>query len=232
MRSAKQACASRAKPAQETTLVAPPAIGAIAGKSTIVATVIDALTDQPVAGAPVTADQSTSPTQTRNTGNDGKVIFAGLEPSALSTTDPKYKYRLTVGLADPWVTHPDSVPAQAQQHLAAGVIVRVDEAGHHGHGLGVERLRVPAGQALDVAARPDGREAAAGRGERLGTRHPRVHRVDLGVDDDEIGILAAGGLRRSLRGFHGSGELLRAGDGGKRRARRGDEGASAVSGGV
>ena len=104
---------------KETTLVAPPAIGAIAGKSTIVATVIDSLTDQPVAGAPVTVNLSTSPTQTRSTGSDGKVVFAGLEPSALSATDPKYKYRLTVGLPDPWVTHPDSAPAQAQQHLAA-----------------------------------------------------------------------------------------------------------------
>lgn len=110
---------SGSRPMQETTLVAPPAIGAIAGKSTIVASVIDALTDQPVAGAPVTADLSTSPSQTRSTGSDGKVVFAGLEPSAISATDPKYKYRLTVGLTDPWVTHPDSAPAQAQQHLAA-----------------------------------------------------------------------------------------------------------------
>ena len=110
---------ANARPMQETTLVAPPAIGAIAGKSTIVATVIDALTDQPIAGVPVTADLSTSPTQTRNTGSDGKVVFAGLEPSALAVTDPKYKYRLTVALPDPWVTHPDSAPAQAQQHLAA-----------------------------------------------------------------------------------------------------------------
>lgn len=108
----------RGRPYTETTLVAPPAIGSIAGKSTIIVTVIDALTDQPVAGAPVTADQSTSPTQTRTTGADGKVVFAGLSPSAIAPTDPKYKYRLTVGLTDPWVTHPDSVPAVAQQHLA------------------------------------------------------------------------------------------------------------------
>lgn len=103
----------------QTTLVAPPAIGAIAGKSTIIVTLIDALTDQPVAGAPITVDKSTSPTQTRSTGADGKVVFAGLEPSAISATDPKYKYRLTVGLNDPWVTHADSVPALAQQHLTA-----------------------------------------------------------------------------------------------------------------
>ncbi len=104
---------------RSSTPVAPPAIGAIAGKSTIIATVIDALTDQPIPGAPVTADLSTSPTQTRTTGADGKVVFAGLEPSAIPVNDPKYKYRLTVGLADPWVTHPDSIPALAQQHLTA-----------------------------------------------------------------------------------------------------------------
>jgi type II secretory pathway pseudopilin PulG len=110
---------AKGRPYTETTLIAPPAIGAIAGKATIIATVIDALTDQPVAGAPVTADQSTSPTQTRSTAADGKVVFAGLEPSAISPTDPKYKYRLTVGLPSPWVTHPDSDPSVAQQHLAA-----------------------------------------------------------------------------------------------------------------
>ncbi len=103
----------------QTTLIAPPAIGSIAGKLTIIVTLIDALTDQPVAGAPITVDKSTSPTQTRSTGADGKVVFAGLEPSAIPPTDPKYKYRLTVGLNDPWVTHPDSVPAVAQQHLTA-----------------------------------------------------------------------------------------------------------------
>ena len=110
---------SRAHAYTQTTLIAPPSIGAISGKSTIIATVIDALTDQPVAGAPVTADLSTSPTQTRSTGADGKVVFAGLQPSAIPVNDPKYKYRLTVGLTDPWVTHPDNAPALAQQHLTA-----------------------------------------------------------------------------------------------------------------
>ena len=62
--------AAKAHAYSDSTLVAPPAIGAIAGKSTIIATVIDALTLQPVAGAPVTADLSTSPTQTRSTGAD------------------------------------------------------------------------------------------------------------------------------------------------------------------
>ncbi|MBY0397488.1 MAG: hypothetical protein K2X91_13620, partial [Thermoleophilia bacterium] len=56
-------------PYTQTTIVAPPAIGAIAGKATIIVTVIDALTDQPITGAPVTVDRSTSPTQTRSTGD-------------------------------------------------------------------------------------------------------------------------------------------------------------------
>ena len=110
---------SNAHAYSQTTLVAPPAIGSIAGKSTIIVTVIDALTDDPIPGAPVTADLSTSPTQTRSTGADGKVVFAGLEPSAIAVSDPKYKYRLTVGLTDPWVTDPANVPALAQQHLTA-----------------------------------------------------------------------------------------------------------------
>jgi hypothetical protein len=67
----------------------------------------------------VTADKSTSPTQTRTTGADGKVVFAGLEPSAIPVNDPKYNYRLTVGLPAPWVTSPDSSPEVAQQHLTA-----------------------------------------------------------------------------------------------------------------
>ena len=106
-------------PYTQTTIVAPPAIGAIAGKATIIVTVIDALTDQPMTGAPVTVDRSTSPTQTRATGDDGKVVFAGLEPSALNPTDPRYKYRVSVNLGAPWVTHPDDSPDRAQQHLAA-----------------------------------------------------------------------------------------------------------------
>lgn len=111
--------AARTRAYSQSTIIAPPAHGAVAGKSTIIATVIDAITDQPVAGAPVTADLSTSPAQTRATDATGKVVFAGLEPSAIASTDPKYKYRLTVGLPAPWVTHPDNVPALAQQHLTA-----------------------------------------------------------------------------------------------------------------
>jgi type II secretory pathway pseudopilin PulG len=103
----------------QTTLVAPPSSGAIRGKATIVATLLDAVTEQPLAGVPITADLSTSPTQTRTTDADGKVVFAGLEPSAVSSTDPAYNYRLTIGLPDPWVAADGSGPDDARQHLAA-----------------------------------------------------------------------------------------------------------------
>ena len=43
----------------------------------------------------------------------------------------------------------------------AGVVVAVDEAGHDGHALRVEHLRVLAGQVADVARRTDGGEAPA-----------------------------------------------------------------------
>ncbi len=106
-----------ATPTSQSTLIAPPAIGAIAGKSTIIANVVDALTGDPIVGATVTADQSTSPTVTDTTDAEGRVIFAGLEPSAVSPGNPRYKYRLTVSKAG-YERASGSEPSEAQQHLA------------------------------------------------------------------------------------------------------------------
>ncbi len=106
------------KATTQTSLVAPPAIGSIAGKAAIIVNVVDAITDEPLGDASVTVDGSTSPTRTDTTDEDGLVVFAGLEPSAIDPGDPQYKYRLTVSLSG-YVTHPDSVPDVAQQHLAA-----------------------------------------------------------------------------------------------------------------
>ncbi len=104
-------------PIKQTTLIAPPTIGSIAGKSTIIVNVVDALTGDPLSGASVTVDKSTSPTSTDTTDSEGRVVFAGLDPSAVSPSDPEYKYRLTVSLPG-YVTHADSDPSLAQQHLA------------------------------------------------------------------------------------------------------------------
>ena len=110
---------ANARPVTQTTLIAPPSFGAISGKATIVVTVIDAVTEQPLSGVPITADGSTSPTQTRSSDADGMVVFAGLEPSAISSSDPKHKYRLSIGLPEPWVPAADSTPDVVRQHLAA-----------------------------------------------------------------------------------------------------------------
>jgi hypothetical protein len=68
------------------------------------------------------------------------------------------------------------------------VIVRVDEAGNDRHLLGVEQLRAARCETSDVGGSPNRREASPTDGERFGARHRRIHRVDLGVEHDEIGV--------------------------------------------
>lgn len=108
-----------ARPVTETTLVAPPAISSISGKAAAVVTVVDAFTDEELPGVAVTIDKSTSPTRTDTTDSGGKVVFAGLEPSAISPRDPKHKYRLTAELPG-YLTLPADAPDSKQQHLTAG----------------------------------------------------------------------------------------------------------------
>lgn len=102
----------------QSTLVAPPSIGAIAGKATAIATVVDAKTGLRLQGVGVTIDLSTSPPRTGTTDANGQVVFAGLEPSAMASTDPKYKYRLSAAFTG-YVTHSTTTPDVMQQHLAA-----------------------------------------------------------------------------------------------------------------
>lgn len=106
-------------PVTESSLIAPPAISAISGKSAVVVSVIDAITDDPVRGLGVTVDQGPSPARTDTTDVNGKVVFAGLDPSALDPADPRYKYRLTVPAGE-YIVHPDDGPDVKQQHLTAG----------------------------------------------------------------------------------------------------------------
>jgi type II secretory pathway pseudopilin PulG len=112
------ATTARTQPVTQTTIVAPPSIGAIAGKATAVVTVVDSYTGAPLPGVQVTIDGSTSPTRTGITDANGQVVLAGLEPSALSPSDPKYAYRLSAALSG-YVTHPSTSPEAMQQHLAA-----------------------------------------------------------------------------------------------------------------
>lgn len=92
----------------QTTIVAPPNYGAIEGRATAVITVLDSLTDQPVQGVTVTLDGSTSPRRSDVTDAEGKVVFAGLEPSDPNTNSPTHHYRATAA-ATGYSTHPDSL---------------------------------------------------------------------------------------------------------------------------
>ncbi len=102
----------------QTTVVAPPAIGAVAGKAAAFVTVVDSMTSEPLQGATVTINGSTSADRSDITDVEGRVVFAGLDPSPEDVNSPLYYYHLTTSLGG-YVTHRDSVPAVAKQHLAA-----------------------------------------------------------------------------------------------------------------
>jgi len=106
------------RPVVQSTLAAPPNYGAVSGKATAVITVVDALTDAPLPGAVVTIDGSTSPTRSDTTGADGRVTFAGLDPSNPDPASSTHRYRVTSVLPG-YSTHPDSTPAQVRQSLTA-----------------------------------------------------------------------------------------------------------------
>ena len=76
-----------------------------------------------------------------------------------------------------------------KQYVAGRMIVAVDEPGHDGHLFGVEGLGPLADQGLDVRGATHGGEPAGLDCERLRLRRAGIDRVDLGVEDDEIGIL-------------------------------------------
>ena len=69
------------------------------------------------------------------------------------------------------------------------MVVTVDEARHDRHLLGVVGLGPLADQALDIAVTAYREKASALDGEGFGPGHAGVDGVDLGVEDDEIGVL-------------------------------------------
>ena len=79
-----------------------------------------------------------------------------------------------------------------EQSVAARMIVTIDEPGHDGHLLGVERLGPLADERLNVLIAPYGDEPANLDRECLRLRRAGIDRVDLGVEDDEIGVLRLG----------------------------------------
>jgi len=100
------------------TLISPPNYAAISGKATAVVTVVDAVTDDPLPGATVTLNGSTSPTRIDSTDANGKAVFAGLLPSATSVASPQYYY--VASAARPgYLTHPDTPVTTTRENLTA-----------------------------------------------------------------------------------------------------------------
>ena len=100
------------------TIISPPNYAAISGKATAVVTVVDAVTDDPLPGATVTLNGSTSPTRIDSTDANGKAVFAGLLPSATSVASPQYYYVASAARSG-YLTHPDTPVTTTRENLTA-----------------------------------------------------------------------------------------------------------------
>src|SRR6185312_6304234 len=87
--------------------------------------------------------------------------------------------------------------------------VRFNEPGDGEVAAEVDDLCVRTNVPLDVGVGPEGRDVAAGDGERLGARTRRIHRHDRAVAEDHIGGWYAGGAggceERQSEGSEGAG---------------------------
>gem|GEM_PF-4755157 len=105
------------RPVVQTTVVAPPNYAAVSGRATAVIRVVDAYTEQPLEGA-VVALAGAGGTRTQVTGDDGKAIFGGLDPSDPDPRSANNTYGAQATLAG-YITHEDSSPSRTRQSLAA-----------------------------------------------------------------------------------------------------------------
>src|SRR5579872_455396 len=87
--------------------------------------------------------------------------------------------------------------------------MRFNEAGYGEMAAEVDDPCVRTNVPLDVGVGPDGRDVAAGDGERLGARTRGIHRHDRAVAEDHIGGWYAGGAggceERQSEGSEGAG---------------------------
>jgi len=105
-------------PVTETTIVAPPNYASMAGLSTAVVTVVDAVTLQPLPNMTVTIGGGPSATRADLTSANGTVVFAGLTPNPPTTGNPQYDYTAQVTQAG-YATDPTTAPSVTTAHLSA-----------------------------------------------------------------------------------------------------------------
>ncbi len=105
-----------------------------------------------------------------------RCIF-GFRAEFVDDTGDRHKFD-HIGIADQDVV---------EQYVAGSMIVTIDETGHDCHLLGVEGLRPFADERLHVFGAPDRGEPAGFDRERLCLGRAGIDRVNLGVEDDQIG---------------------------------------------
>ena len=105
-------------PVTETTIVAPPNYASMAGLSTAVVTVVDAVTLQPLSNMTVTIGGGPSATRTDLTSANGTAVFAGLMPNPTTTGNPQYNYTAQVTQAG-YAPDPTTAPSVTTAHLSA-----------------------------------------------------------------------------------------------------------------
>src|SRR6266567_2144780 len=88
--------------------------------------------------------------------------------------------------------------------------VRVDKPGDYGLSAEVDLLGARRGQPADLVVRADGDKAPVGDRDGLGMRIRRVHRVDVPVEENQLGLgrcspceNARGESSNKIAAFHG-----------------------------
>ena len=82
-----------------------------------------------------------------------------------------------------WITNQHAV----QEGFALGVVVTIDETRNDGHLLRVKNRRITAGEISDVGIAADRLESASLNGKRLRAWQLGIDRVDIRIDDDDVG---------------------------------------------
>ena len=102
------------------------------------------------------------------------------------------------------------IELDVQRKLQAAILqmqMRILEARKYDAATGIDHARGGAGQGLDRSIVAQGRDALAGNRKGRSARHQWIHRVDVGIGDDEFRMWRNHG-RSALRGLRRDHTLL------------------------